>query len=111
MSKNALKPKQYEKDWWIAVWKGLIIDEESRHLTQMGMALWLFLYCLLFSERGKGVLKRRYQTIARDMGQPIGKIRRWMAILRKHGYVTTTFTGYAQVIHINKFKPYLSRRA
>lgn len=111
MSKNAPSPKQYEKNWWSAIWKGLVVDAEGKHLKNMGMAVWLFLFFLLHAERNKGVLKRCYKTIARDMGQPIGKIRRWLAILKKHGYVTTTFTGHAQVIHINKFKPYLPHRA
>lgn len=110
MSEDSPKRNQYKKEWWTAVWKGLVIDQESNHLKNMGMAIWLFLYFLLFANRSKGVLKRCYKTIARDIGQPIGKIRRWLSILKKQGYITTTFTGHAQVIHINKFKPYLPHR-
>lgn len=110
MSKNNLKEKVYEKDWWTAVWQGLAVDQEGKHLKNMGMAIWLFLYFLLFAERSKGILKRRYETIARDMGQPVGKIRRWLSVLKKHGYITAAFIGYAQVIHIKKFKPYLPRK-
>jgi hypothetical protein len=98
------------KNWWGAVWRGLVVDEAATHYRRMDGALWLFLYLIIHADRVSGALRRKYVTIAHDMRVSERSIRGWMATLRRHGYVKTTSTGRGQVIHIEKWKPYTPKR-
>lgn len=94
--------KQTTKSWWAAIWIGLL---QEQHLQKMRNSIWLFLYLVLHANRRTGkVMQRRYQTIVKDMGVPLGTIRRWLNTLRKHNYVTIERSGQALVIHIQKWK-------
>lgn len=95
--------KQTTKSWWAAIWIGLL---QEQHLQKMKSSIWLFLYLVLHANRRTGkVMQRRYQTIVKDMGVPLGTIRRWLSTLRKHNYVTVERSGQSLVIYIQKWKP------
>jgi Mn-dependent DtxR family transcriptional regulator len=66
----------------------------------MRSALWLFSYFVIHANRKDGTLRRKYETVARDMGLSLSTLRRWMTILKDNGYITVEQTGHAQLIHI-----------
>ena len=70
----------------------------------MGSALWLFIYLVIHADPKSGVLSRKYQTIAEEMGIAPRTIRSWLAKLMQYGYVTVKQTGRSQVIHISRWK-------
>ena len=93
--------------WWGAVWRGLVIDAEGKHISNLGRAVWLYLYCIIHADRKTGVLTRRLSTIAVDMHIPLRTVRRWLSILRNLDYVKVQQTGRSSVIHISRWKPWL----
>lgn len=93
-----------EKTWWGQLHRGLVVDSEAKHYRRMRSALWLFAYLLIHANRQDGTLRRKYQTIARDMGLSESTVRRWMSALKRHGYIKVTQTGHAQLIHIERWK-------
>jgi hypothetical protein len=93
-----------EKSWWAPVWRGLVVDDEGRHLRRIKGALGLYLYLLMHADRRSGRLVRKYGTIARDMGFPVRTIRAGMARLHFYEYVRITKTGRALVIDIPKWR-------
>ncbi|WAC06743.1 MAG: helix-turn-helix domain-containing protein [Thermodesulfobacteriota bacterium] len=93
------------KDWWTPVWKGLVVDQEAKHYRRMKNALWLFLYLLLHANRNDGHLLRKIKTLCRDMCLKRGMILRWLALLKKHGYISTRNTGRYLSIQVKKWKP------
>lgn len=99
----AVTPPQ-QKRWWRAVWRGLVVDAEAKHYRAVGPALWLFIYLIIHADPKSGVLNRKYQTIAGEMGISPRTLRLWLARLARHRYVTVTQTGRSQVIHISRWK-------
>lgn len=97
--------KKSSKNWWGAIWVGLVTEQTAKHHKAMGKALWLYLYFIVHANRNTGTLFRKTSTIASDMGISIRTIQHWLIILRKNGYITTEFTGRALVISITKWKP------
>ncbi|MDQ3802267.1 MAG: helix-turn-helix domain-containing protein [Acidobacteriota bacterium] len=96
--------QQVEPAWWGPVWRGLVADREARHYRRMRCAFWLFAYLIIHADRQTGSLTRRYRTIAADMGIPERTVRRWLFVLRRHGYVIARQTGRSLVIHISKWR-------
>jgi hypothetical protein len=94
------------KSWWAAVWRGLVVDESAKHYRRMDGALWLFVYLVVHADRKEGVLRRKYATVARDMGLKERTVRGWMTTLRRHGYVSVRSNGRGLVIHITKWKTF-----
>lgn len=92
------------KRWWRAVWRGLVVDHEGKHYRMMGPALWLLLYLIIHADRDRGVLSRKYKTIAADMGISQRTVRSWLTRLRQQNYVSVTPTGRSLVIHIRRWK-------
>jgi len=43
------------------------VDEDGKHIQQMGQAVWLFLYLIVHKDRETSRLVRKYETIAGDM--------------------------------------------
>lgn len=70
----------------------------------MGSAFWLFIYLVIHANPKNGIVNRKYQTIAGEMGISPRTIRSWLARLIQHGYVAVARTGRSQVIHINRWK-------
>lgn len=102
MEKHVEQPKP--KSWWVPLWRGLTVDPKGKHCQAMDGAIWLYLYLMLHANRDSGKVLRRYETIAKDMGRPLATIRRWLATLRRQGYVNVTYTPHSLVIHIQKWK-------
>jgi len=93
------------KSWWGPVWRGLIVENTSKHYRAMGRSLWLYLYLIVHADRKSGTLRRLVATIARDMGLSEAVSRRWLRTLRRHNYVITKTTGRALEITIVKWRP------
>jgi hypothetical protein len=80
---------------------------DPKHETAMGPAIWLFLWCILCQTKRGFVLNGMaltYEEMSRRSGFPERKIRRWLAVLRKHNYVHVTHTNYCMMI-IEVMKP------
>lgn len=90
--------------WWGQLHRGLVVDADAKHYRRMRASLWLFAYFVIHANRQDGSLRRKYETIARDMGLSVGTVRRWMSVLRRHGYVSVEHTGRSQVIHIRLWR-------
>jgi hypothetical protein len=96
---------QTQKQWWAPVWKGLVMDSQARHCRTMKNAVWLYLYFLLSANRRTGLLKRKIDTVSRDMGIPRDAALRWLRVLRQGGYVETVNTGRSLTIRVTRWKP------
>ncbi len=92
------------KFWWRPVWSGLVIDPEGKHSKQMGQSIWLFLFLLLEADSKEGTLVKSVKEISREMGRPIGTIKKWLRVLKKHGYIQTQRADHSQFIHIRNYK-------
>lgn len=90
---------------WIHMWSGLVSDPSGKHRTAIGKAIWLYLYLLVVANWKTGTLFRRLSTIAAEMGSNGRTVSRWLATLKKHGYVETKRTGRALTISISKWRP------
>ena len=102
------KERQKPKNWWGAIWRGIVVDEKGKHYRHMGSAVWLFIYLLIHADRKAGSVRRKYTTIAHDMNVSEGTIRNWMRRLRRHQYVTAVSTGRGLLIHIRRWKTYIA---
>jgi len=100
--------QQFEtKTWWGGIWRGLVVDSQAKHYRAMRSALWLLIYFVIHADRKTGILCRKYETIAHDMGVSIRTIRYWLITLRRQGYIKTKASSgsSALYIHIQKWKP------
>src|SRR5713226_8843407 len=95
-----------DKNWWAPVWRGLVVDPGGKHCRQMKNAIWLFLHLVLHADRRSGRLKRKCRTIAEETGLPEATIRKWLAILKKHGYAETRSNGRCLEIVIRQWKTF-----
>jgi hypothetical protein len=91
--------------WWGPVWRGLTVEPTAKHYRAMRASVWLYLYFIIHADRKTGMLFRRIQTIADEMGVSRRTICSWLSILRRHQYITTKSTGRALKIAIEKWKP------
>jgi hypothetical protein len=91
--------------WWGPIWRGLFVDPAGKHYRAMGRALWLYGYLIIHANRGSGILYRRVRTIADDMQVSERTIQAWLALLRRHCYISTKTTGRALSIKIEKWRP------
>lgn len=96
--------RQQMRSWWGQMHRGLVVDRDGKHYRKIRLALWLYAYLIVHANRQEGILRRKYETIALDMGISVSTVRRWTAILKRHGYITVTHTGRAQVIHIQRWR-------
>ena len=92
------------KTWWAPIWRDLVVDAQGKHYRQMKNGVWLMLYLILHADRRTGSLRRKIKTIANDMAISEKTLRKWLKILRAHGYVGTRSTGRCTEIVINKWK-------
>lgn len=92
------------KPWWRPVWSGLVIDPEGKHSKQMGQSIWLFLFLLLEADQKEGTLVKSIKEISREMGRPAGTIKKWLRILKEHGYIQAQRADHSQFIHIRTYK-------
>ena len=96
------------KTWWGAIWRGVVVDAQAKHYRKMRLAFWLFVYLVIHADRKTGELRRKYQTVASEMGLSERTVRRFFKRLEAHGYISLTKTGRAQLIRICKWRQFLS---
>lgn len=96
--------KLKKSGWWTPVWKGLVIDTESKHRKAMGAALWLYLYLLTYTNRKSGIACRSLPIISRETGYPVRTIQRHLKRLAERGYVTVLDSTHTPKIRIEKWK-------
>ena len=94
----------YYKTWWRPLWAGLGIDPDGKHSKQMKTAVWLFLYLIMVADPRTGVVSRSYYEMSRETGRKKKTVKKWMAVLRKKGYVITGRRGEELFIRIRKWK-------
>lgn len=92
-------------DWWGPIWRGLPVEPSGKHYRAMHISLWLYLYLVIHADRATGTLYRVVPRIAQDMGIPQRTIRRWLARLKRGGYLIIKPTGRSLQISIQKWKP------
>lgn len=109
------EPKQPEtlpqKNWWIHLWNGLVLDRQAKHKRAIRQAIWLYLYFLLVANRKSGFLYRKLSTIAEETGFNPRSIQRWLQTLRDKGYIETHSTGRALQVSITRWKPIIKPKA
>jgi hypothetical protein len=93
-----------KSNWWTPVWRGLVVEPSGKHFKGMGSAVWLYLYFLMYANRGTGTLFRRIATIAGDIGMSTRTVSRWLNILKTGGYVDVRQTGRSLQISVTKWK-------
>lgn len=96
-------------NWWTPLWRGLVVEPTGKHYKTMRVALWLYLYLLVFANRLTGNLFRRIPTIAADMGVSYRTVNRWLNLLKANGYIEIRRTGRSLQISITKWKPIKKR--
>lgn len=102
---NRTKPDAPQKNWWIHIWSGLVLEKQAKHYKAIRQAIWLYLYFLIVANRQTGRLYRRLSTVASETGFHPRSIARWLKHLRETGYIETYSTGRFLHIAIAKWKP------
>jgi hypothetical protein len=92
-------------DWWGPIWRGLPVEPGGKHYRAMHTSVWLYLYLVIHADRATGTLYRLVPRISQDMGIHPRTIRRWLARLKRGGYVVVRLTGRSLHISIQKWKP------
>ncbi len=78
--------------------------QDRKHIDKIGMSVWLFGYYCSKADWEKGLtVKLKYKTISKDMGVPIGTIRRWHKTLHDEKYILVNQTGSGFYVHIQKW--------
>lgn len=95
--------------WWVHLWSGLVREPTGKHHKALKQAIWLYLYLLVAANWKHGTSFRRVPTIAAETGFNIRSIHRWLKILRKKGYITTTSNGRYLNFAVTKWRP-ISRK-
>ncbi len=96
--------------YYILVWTGLFKDEDAKHYKKMGKAIWLFL-SLLHTANASGEIKRlQFKTINERTGISISTLKKFMAKLRRSGYIRTWSSGRYLSIEINNWEHYSKKK-
>lgn len=103
-SQSRFQTSKYKKDWWTPIWRGLIVDENSKHRKAMGASLWLFLYLLTYTNRKTGIVRKKQATIVQETGYPLRTVQRHLKRLSQGGYITYLDSGHFPPIRIEKWK-------
>ncbi|MCA1624016.1 MAG: helix-turn-helix domain-containing protein [Acidobacteria bacterium] len=98
------RSKQIKGNWWTPIWKGLVIDKDSKHRKAMGAAVWLYLYLLTYTNRTTGIFRKNLPTIHQETGYPVRTIQRHLKRLSEKGYITVLDSTHAPKIRIEKWK-------
>lgn len=97
-------------NWWAAVWCGLVVDPDGKHIRRLGPAGWLFLYLILHARRATGLVITRRKTIARRMRVPLRTVQRWLAKLEQYDYVEFEDDSSVLRLRIRRWKSLGPRR-
>ena len=95
---------QGSREWWAAIWCGLVVDPEGKHIRRLGIAGWLLVYLILHARRETGVVVTRQRTISRRTRVPIRTIQRWLSRLRRYGYVEIATDRPVLRLRVNRWK-------
>lgn len=87
-----------QKHYWVGLKGGLI---DAKHYRKMGDAIWLFAWIVWRQtavKDGEGIVNHGHavtlERISQDTnGLPVRSIRRWMARLKREGYIRTEYHG------------------
>ena len=89
--------------------RGVLFD--ARHYERMGSAVWLYGWLVLRQTHQSGAVgfvlggaPVRYGEIEEETGFNIRTLERWMAVLRRYGYIETETAPGGVVIRITKAK-------
>jgi hypothetical protein len=91
-------------NWWTAIWPGLVVDPDAKHIRRIGTAVWLLLYLFTHARRRTGIVTQRHTTIARRMGIPLRTERRWLSRLAQHGYIEIRVRAPVLTIQVARWK-------
>lgn len=91
--------------WWANIRNGLFVDENGKHYKRMGEAIWLYGYLHMAADWQTGKLIRKYKTIMNDTGHKKRTLVRWMATLKKYGYIKVIPLSNSMAIEITKWRP------
>src|SRR2546428_7487850 len=97
-------------NWWAAVWCGLVVDPDGKHVRRLGTAGWLFLYLILHARRATGLVITRRSTIARRMRMPLRTVQRWLKLLQRYDYVEIVSERPVLRLRIKRWKPLKDQR-
>jgi len=89
-------------DQWIHLFQGIA---DKKHIGRMGNSIWLYLYLLCNADRKTGMVYRKRETIAKDMGLPLKNVQRYLRRLREGGYIKTDRRQYSLLISITNWRP------
>lgn len=96
--------RKKSKGWWTPIWKGLATDIDGKHRKAMRISLWTYLYLLTYANRKTGIVSRKQETIAKDMGLPLRTIQRHLKRLSSQKYITLLKPQTYSQIRIEKWK-------
>jgi len=97
----------FMKGFYIQVKNDLLAP---KHFHAMGESIWLFLWCLdhmtSISENGVGKVLGgkpiKYDDLKDELDVSERSYSRWIATLKKHGYINTIRTPYGLTLSVNK---------
>jgi len=83
---------------------------EPKHVDAMDRAVWLYMWLLdhmtSISEEGIGKVLGgkpiKYEEVVEDLGISVRTYRRWVADLKKHGYINVKTAPYGLILTVNK---------
>lgn len=86
---------------------------EARHYERMGSAVWLYGWLVLRQTHQSGAVgwvlggaPVRYGEIEEETGFNVRTLERWMAALRRHGYIETETAPGGVIVRITKAKKF-----
>ena len=86
---------------WVHLYRGLV---EPKHVRRMGESVWVYLYFLANADRKTGIVFRKRETIAKDLGLCLRSVQNHVERLRIGGYITTSRRQYSLVIQITNWR-------
>jgi hypothetical protein len=103
------------KGFYIQVKNDLL---DPKHFHAMGESIWLFLWCLdhmtSITEQGVGKVLGgkpiKYGELKTELDVTERSFRRWVATLKKNGYINTVRTPYGLVMTVNKASKKFKKR-
>lgn len=83
---------------------------EPKHVEAMGTAIWLYMWFLdkitSISEEGVGKTVGgrpiKFEEVEEELGISMRTYRRWIAALKKEGYINVTVAPYGLIVSVNK---------
>jgi len=76
-----------KEPWYARIKKGLTSDPEATHYKAMGSALWLYVHLHAIKDWETEELKRKVETLSKEMGRPKRTIEHWLKRLKDEGYI------------------------